>query len=142
MRSPANARRDYLWWQAQDRRVLKRVNTLLADIARNGNDAIGKPEVLKHDFADYWSRRITDEHRLVYKVVEEEVRIAACRRDGPNRCQVRRRMSRTSVIWSLRVPTSDVRVPTSVRTASRSAAISSNRLSWRPCFNSIRARIS
>lgn len=74
-----NAWEDYLWWQAQDRRVLKRINTLLADIQRNGNEGIGKPEALKHDFAGYWSRRITDEHRLVYKIVGDEVRIAACR---------------------------------------------------------------
>jgi toxin YoeB len=74
-----NAWQDYQWWQVQDRKILKRVNTLLADIARNGNEGIGKPEPLKHDFAGYWSRRITDEHRLVYKVVGEEIRIAACR---------------------------------------------------------------
>ena len=51
-----NAWQDYLWWQAQDRKVLKRINTLLADIQRNGNQGIGKPEPLKHDFAGYWSR--------------------------------------------------------------------------------------
>ncbi len=70
---------DYLWWQAQDRRVLRRVNTLLADIARNGNEGMGKPEQLKHGFSGYWSRRITDEHRLVYRAVDDEVRVAACR---------------------------------------------------------------
>ncbi len=74
-----NAWEDYLWWQAQDRRVLKRINALLADISRHGNEGIGKPEALKHDFAGYWSRRITDEHRLVYKIEGPEVRIAACR---------------------------------------------------------------
>lgn len=74
-----NAWADYLWWQAQDRRVLRRINALLEDIRRNGNEGIGKPEALKHDFAGYWSRRITDEHRLVYKVTEGQVRIAACR---------------------------------------------------------------
>lgn len=73
----SNAWADYLW--SQDRRILKRINVLLADIARNGNEGIGKPEALKHDFAGYWSRRITDEHRLVYKVVGEEIRIAGCR---------------------------------------------------------------
>jgi len=52
---------------------------LIQDVLRNGNEGIGKPEPLKHDFAGYWSRRITDEHRLVYKIVEGEVRIAACR---------------------------------------------------------------
>ena len=74
-----NAWADYLWWQAQDRRVLKRINTLIEDVARNGNEGIGKPEALKHDVAGYWSRRITDEHRLVYKIVSDGVRIAACR---------------------------------------------------------------
>ena len=70
---------DYLWWQAQDRRLVRRVNTLLADIARNGNEGIGKPESLKHGFSGYWSRRITEEHRLVYKVVGDEIRVAQCR---------------------------------------------------------------
>ena len=73
-----NAWDDYLWWQRQDRKVLKRIKCLLADIQRNGNQGIGKPEALKHDFAGYWSRRITDEHRLV-KIVDDEVSIAACR---------------------------------------------------------------
>ncbi len=70
---------DYLWWQTQDRKVLKRINLLIQDVVRNANEGIGKPEPLKHDFAGYWSRRITDEHRLVYRVTEGEVRIAACR---------------------------------------------------------------
>ena len=75
----SNAWEDHLWWQTQDRRVLKRINLLIENVVRNGNEGIGKPEALKGDFADYWSRRITDEHRLVYKVLEDEVRIAACR---------------------------------------------------------------
>lgn len=70
---------DYLWWQSEDRRTLKRINLLIQDIARNGNEGIGKPEALKHGMSGYWSRRITDEHRLVYKVVGDEVRIASCR---------------------------------------------------------------
>ncbi len=70
---------DYLWWQTTDRRTLKRINRLIKDIARNGNEGIGKPEALKHGLSGYWSRRITDEHRLVYKVVDGEIRIAACR---------------------------------------------------------------
>ncbi|BBY97054.1 Txe/YoeB family addiction module toxin [Mycolicibacterium fallax] len=74
-----NAWDDYLWWQAQDRRVLKRMNALIADIIRNGNAGIGKPERLTSDVAGYWSRRITDEHRLVYKAGDHDVRIAACR---------------------------------------------------------------
>jgi len=70
---------DYLWWQTQDRKTLKRINTLINDIARNGNEGIGKPEALKHGLSGYWSRRITDEHRFVYQLVGDEIRIAACR---------------------------------------------------------------
>lgn len=70
---------DYLWWQQQDRKLLKRINHLIQDVMRNGNEGIGKPEPLKHGFQGYWSRRINDEHRFIYKVVEDEMRIAACR---------------------------------------------------------------
>lgn len=70
---------DYLWWQQQDRKLPKRINQLVQDVIRNGNEGIGKPEPLKHGFQGYWSRRINDEHRLVYKVLDDEVRIAACR---------------------------------------------------------------
>ena len=70
---------DYLWWQTQDLKMLRRVNALLADIERNGNDGIGKPEALRHDFQGYWSRRISDEHRLVYKIEGDAVRIVSCR---------------------------------------------------------------
>jgi toxin YoeB len=75
----AQAWDDYLWWQTEDRKVLKRVNDLIKDIRRNGNEGIGKPEPLKHGFQGYWSRRITDEQRLVYKIEGDEIRIAACR---------------------------------------------------------------
>ena len=74
-----DAWQDYINWQTDDRRVVKRINLLLADIARNGNTGIGKPEPLKHGFHGYWSRRITDEHRLIYRVAGDEIRIAACR---------------------------------------------------------------
>jgi len=70
---------DYLWWQTQDRKTLKRINMLSKDIARNGNEGIGKPEALRHGLSGYWSRRITDEHRLVYQLVGDEIRIAASR---------------------------------------------------------------
>ena len=70
---------DYLYWQGQDRKVLRRINVLIADIARNGNEGIGKPEPLKHGFHGYWYRRITAEHRLGYKIVDDTVRIAQCR---------------------------------------------------------------
>lgn len=74
-----SAWQDYLWWQGQDHKMLKRINTLLQDIARNGNDGIGKPEPLRHGFQGYWSRRITDEHRLVHKIAADEIRIASCK---------------------------------------------------------------
>lgn len=70
---------DYLWWQAQDRRMLKRVNALILDIRRNGHEGIGKPEALRYESAGYWLRRINDEHRLVYRLAGDEIRIAACR---------------------------------------------------------------
>lgn len=70
---------DYLWWQRQDPKLLKRINRLIDDVARNGNEGIGKPDPLKHGFQGYWSRRINDEHRLVYKALEDEVRVASCR---------------------------------------------------------------
>jgi toxin YoeB len=70
---------DYLYWQAEDRKLLKRINQLIEDISRNGNDGFGKPEPLRHEWAGWWSRRITQEHRLVYRVVSDSVEIAVCR---------------------------------------------------------------
>ena len=74
-----NAWKGFLWWQAQDRKALKRINALLVEIQRNGNDGIGKPGALQHNFAAYWSRRVTDEHRHGYEVIGQEVRIGARR---------------------------------------------------------------
>lgn len=73
------AREDYLYWQVNDSKIMQRINALLKDISRNGNSGVGKPEALKHGFQGYWSRRITDEHRLIYKLVGDEIRIAQCR---------------------------------------------------------------
>ncbi len=70
---------EYVGWQRDDKRILKRINDLLKDITRNGNEGIGKPEPLKHGFSGYWFRRITDEHRLIYRIAGDEVRIAQCR---------------------------------------------------------------
>lgn len=70
---------DYLYWQAEDRKILKRINQLIEDISRNGNEGIGKPEPLRHEWAGWWSRRITQEHRLVYRAVADSVEIAVCR---------------------------------------------------------------
>ncbi|MGW0890543.1 Txe/YoeB family addiction module toxin [Saccharopolyspora sp. NPDC002578] len=72
-----NAWDDYVWWRTQDRKVLKRINTLLKDVERNGNEGIGKPEPLKHGFHGFG--RITDEHRLVYRLQEDQIQVAACR---------------------------------------------------------------
>ncbi|MCL2494617.1 MAG: Txe/YoeB family addiction module toxin [Oscillospiraceae bacterium] len=71
---------DYLYWQTQDRKTLKRVNQLLQDIERNGHDGIGKPEPLKHKSQGWWSRRIDEENRLIYRIEENGVvHIAFCR---------------------------------------------------------------
>ena len=70
---------DYVRRQNQDRTVLKRINALIEDVQRNGNEGIGKPESLRYGVHDYWSRRITEEHRLVCKIADGELRIAACR---------------------------------------------------------------
>ena len=70
---------DYVYWQANDRRILKRINVLIKDILRNPFDGIGKPEPLKFEWSGFWSRRINDEHRLVYKVKDRQVIIAQCR---------------------------------------------------------------
>jgi toxin YoeB len=69
---------DYRYWQTQDRKILKRINQLIEDISRNENTGIGKPEPLRHEWAEWWSRRITQEHRLVYRV-SDGVEIAVCR---------------------------------------------------------------
>lgn len=69
----------YLHWQQIDKRVLKRINILIKDIQRSPFDGIGKPEPLKHALSGYWSRRINEEHRLVYKVSDDSLLIAQCR---------------------------------------------------------------
>jgi toxin YoeB len=74
-----NAWTDYLWWQTQDKKIAKRINALIQDIQRNGYEGIGKPEALRYNWQGYWSRRITDEHRLIYKVIDGEMLIASCR---------------------------------------------------------------
>ena len=70
---------DYLYWQQTDKKKLKRINDLLKDIARNSFDGIGKPEPLKYKYAGFWSQRIDEEHRLIYQVKDDEIRIAKCR---------------------------------------------------------------
>jgi toxin YoeB len=70
---------EYLYWQAMDRRMIKKINTLLKDISRNPYSGLGKQEALKHDLSGFWSRRIDQEQRLVYKVNGDLVRIISCR---------------------------------------------------------------
>ena len=69
---------DYLYWQTEDRKTLKRINKLLQDIDRNGYDGIGKPEPLKHDYQGFWSRRIDGINRLVYRIENGQIEIAQC----------------------------------------------------------------
>jgi toxin YoeB len=69
---------EYLSWQTQDKKTLKRINQLLKDIDRNGYDGIGKPEPLKHEFQGFWSRRIDDSNRLVYRIENGQIEIAQC----------------------------------------------------------------
>ena len=70
---------DYQYWVDTDRRVLKKVNDLIRDIERNGNEGLGKPEPLKNELSGYWSRRITDVHRLIYSIDETNIYIAKCK---------------------------------------------------------------
>lgn len=69
---------DYLYWQTQDKKTLKRINQLIKDIDRNGYDGIGKPEPLKHEYQGFWSRRIDDCNRIVYRILNEQIEIAQC----------------------------------------------------------------
>ncbi len=69
----------YLWYQEQDRQLLKRVNQLIKDVLRTPFEGIGKPEALKADLTGFWSRRINDEHRLVYGVIKTDLVIISCR---------------------------------------------------------------
>ena len=70
---------DYLFWQKTDKKILNRVNLLIKDTKREPFNGIGKPEPLKHALSGYWSRRINDEHRLVYKVDQDALLIAQLR---------------------------------------------------------------
>ena len=70
---------DYLYWQRTDKKILKRINTLIKDIKRNPYSGIGDPEPLKYNWSGFWSRRITKEHRLVYAVENDAISIAQCR---------------------------------------------------------------
>lgn len=70
---------DYLYWHTQDKKTLKRIHQLIQDIDRNGYSGIGKPEALKGDLQGYWSRRIDDVNRLVYRITDNRIEILQCR---------------------------------------------------------------
>lgn len=70
---------DYLYWQKQDKRTLERINKLIQEVMRHPTEGIGKPEPLKHALAGWWSRRINDEHRMVYKLESNALWIAQLR---------------------------------------------------------------
>lgn len=75
-----NAFEDYIYWQKHDKKILYKINLLLKSITREGPlEGIGKPEKLRGNLAGFYSRRITHEHRLVYRIVQDDVEIAACR---------------------------------------------------------------
>ena len=74
-----NAWEDYLYWQKTDKKMLKRINLLIRDITREPFEGIGKPEPLKHALAGYWSRRISDEHRIVYKIHQDSLLVVQLR---------------------------------------------------------------
>ncbi len=70
---------EYLSWQSTDKKVLKKINSLIKDIKRDPFEGIGKPEPLKYELQGCWSRRVTDEHRLVYEVENDALYIVSCK---------------------------------------------------------------
>jgi toxin YoeB len=70
---------DYLYWQKTDKKILSKINDLLKDISRTPFSGLGKPEQLKHKYKGFCSRRIDGEHRLIYRVKDDEILIAKCR---------------------------------------------------------------
>ena len=70
---------DYVYWETQDKKTIKRINNLIKDIKRNGNEGIGHPEPLKHDLTGFWSREIDEANRLVYRIENGMIEIAECR---------------------------------------------------------------
>ena len=70
---------DYLYWQKTDKKILSRINKLIREIIRHPFEGVGKPEPLKHNYRGLWSRRMDGEHRLIYQVMDSEIRIVKCR---------------------------------------------------------------
>jgi toxin YoeB len=69
---------DYLYWQSQDKKILRRINQLIHDIDRNGYEGLGKPEPLRGDLSGWWSRRIDSCNRIVYRIREQQIEIIQC----------------------------------------------------------------
>ena len=74
-----NGWEDYMYWQLTDKKMVKKINSIIKDIERNPYEGIGKPEPLRFDLAGLWSRRINSEHRLIYKIEGNRMFILACR---------------------------------------------------------------
>ena len=74
-----NAWQDYIYWQTEDRKTLKKINKLIEDVSGNGNNGIGKPEPLVGELSGFWSRRIDETNRLVYKIDSQNIYILSCR---------------------------------------------------------------
>ncbi len=70
---------DYLYWQEQDKKILRRINLLIKDIERSPYQGIGKPEALRHNLSGWWSRRINDEHRIIYRIKDDGLQLASLR---------------------------------------------------------------
>jgi toxin YoeB len=75
----SHAWEDYLYWQETDKKILQKINELIKDYSRNSFKGLGKPEPLKGKYSGFWSRRITDEHRLVYYIKDKQLHILQCR---------------------------------------------------------------
>lgn len=85
---------DYIYWQTQDKKTLKRINILLKDIERGNFDGIGKPEPLRGDMSGFWSRRIDDRNRLVYRISGDVMEIGICHSENVKKD--------TTVVWQSR----------------------------------------
>jgi len=70
---------EYLYWQTQDKKTLKRINELIKDISRNGNNGIAKSEALKGNLSGFWSKRIDEKNRLIYKIIDNKINIYNCK---------------------------------------------------------------
>ena len=70
---------EFVQWQQEDKKTIKKINEMIKDIERNGHEGIGKPEPLKHRLSGYWSRRISEKDRLVYRIDEDNIFIIGCK---------------------------------------------------------------